>query len=214
MSKTTEYRAARITKLITEAQAAFDAGFLSEAARKRAIANLSTAYQMQRDNAHDACIDAANGAQPLEGQARVDHFNAFDLPFDLHAFRPKHFPTLVRWAGQNEAELVSDLLAMREAMKAAPVGIAKAAPSALEAKEAQVRETVREFMDRRHADYLHALDIGHLFGGKLPVSVNAHTVWGHKGAVFTRHFYYLAGKFTALNVIMAAAQTLEDEANA
>ena len=213
MSKHTEYRAARIIKLVAEAQAAFDAGFLSEAARKRAIASISNAYQMQRDNAHDACIDAANAAQ-LDGDARRDHFNAFDLPYDLHQVRERHFPTLVRWAGQNEAELVSDLLSMREAMKAAPVGIAKAAPTALEAKEAQVRETVREFMDRRHADFVRALDIGHIFGGRLPVSVNAHTVWGHKGAVFTRHFYYLAGKFTALNVIMAAAQALEDEANA
>jgi hypothetical protein len=213
MSKHTEYKAARIQALITEAQAAFEAGFPSEAARKRAMSNLSTAYGYQRDIAHDACINHAN-EHKLDGQARVDHFNAFDLPFDLHQFRDRHFTCLAFWGDDAAAQLVADLIELRAAMKAAPVGIAKAAPTALEAKEAQVRETVAEFMARRKADYLHALDIGHLFGGRLPVSVNAHTVWGHKGAVFTRHFYYLAGKFTALNVIMAAAQTLEDEANA
>lgn len=203
----------RIAQLIESAQMSFEAGFLSEAARKRATECLSHAYGYQRDLAHEACIDAANAGDGLHGQARTDHFNAFDIPFDLHQVRERHFATFARWSGEPAAQLIRALVDMRAAIKAAPVGIARPQASAIEVKAAEVRKTIREQMDARHADYLVALDIGRHFGG-LPVSVNAHTVWGHKGAVFTRHFFYLAGKFTALQVIMAAADTLAREKEA
>lgn len=198
---------ARIADLIASAQFSFEAGFASEAARKRAIECLSHAYSYQRDLAHDACIGAAAG---LEGEARIEHFNAFDIPFDLHQVRERHFATFTRWAGESAADLVRAMGDMRAAMKAAPVGIAKPAPTEAEEKAQRIYKAISEVMAQRKADYLRALDLGRHFGG-LPVSVNSHYVHGHKGAVFIRNFFYLGGKLTALNVIIAAAQTLEDE---
>jgi hypothetical protein len=63
---------------------------------------------------------------------------------------------------------------------------------------------------RRTAQYHEAVELGRLFGG-LPVSVTPHLVTNEHNTTFTRCFYYLAGKFTPLSVIMAAADKLASE---
>jgi hypothetical protein len=44
----------------------------------------------------------------------------------------------------------------------------------------------------------------------LPISVTPHWVF-RDGGRFIRYFYFMAGKLTALNTILAVMQTLEDE---
>lgn len=194
---------------IALAQAAFEAGFASKAAQKRALDDLNRAYDAIRTAAHDAQISYANGNPALNnhGENRNRFFNDNDLPFDLHQVRDRHVEIIAKWG--NEAQTVRDLIALRAAIKAAPIAPAPVKPEA-EAKAEAVRKSIVEIMEARKAQFVEALEIGRMFGG-LPVSVNAHWVHGHKGAVFVRHFFYLRGKLTPLNLIIAAADQLERE---
>jgi hypothetical protein len=213
------YRAAKIERCIADATAAFEAGFLSEAARKRAQQDVSRAYEAIRDLAHHAQIDYANATPGLDvAPGRGEFFAANEMPFDLHQVRDRHLPIFERFGGR--AEVVRSLIDLRAAIKAAPVAPAPARPE-VEIKAERVRLSIVEEMKRRNVAFVERLDAARFFnelyprrdgGIALPVSVNAHWVHGHKGAVFLRHFFYLRGVLTPLNTIIAIAETLEREA--
>lgn len=192
------------------AAAAFEAGFQSEAARKRALDDLNRAYSSLHNKAHDAQITHANSDETLstDQQARCEFFQINRTPFDLHQVREAHIEIIARWSGAEAAALLRDLIALRAAIKAAEI-IRHERP-AQEARAEQIRKSIVEIMEARQQSYIEGLELSRHFKN-MPVSVNAHIVHGHKGAVFYRYFFYLAGKLTALNVIMAIAQTLEEE---
>lgn len=188
---------------------AFEAGFSSEAARKRAQEALGRGYDRLRDAAHDAQIKAANSNPALanNGENRAAFFDKNDLPFNLHQLRDRHFAILAAWG--DDADMARDMLALRAAIKAAP--IAKHERPASEPRAEAIRADIYKTMQDRKAQYARALDLAKHFGG-LPVSANIHLVHGHKGAIFLRAFYYLAGELTPLNIIIAAADTMAREA--
>lgn len=189
---------------ITAAAAAFEAGFASKAAQKRALDDLNRAYSSVRDAAHLEQIKAAPSFD--EREARAAHFAANDMPFDLHQVRDRHVDILVAW-GANIVD-VRGMIDLRAAIKSAE--IAPAPVNETKVRVEAVRRTLLEEMERRQVQFVEGLDMARHFGG-LHVSVNAHWVHGHKGAVFIRHFFYLAGRLTPLNTIMAIADQLERE---
>ncbi|TXH17844.1 MAG: hypothetical protein E6R03_03210 [Hyphomicrobiaceae bacterium] len=190
-------------------------GFLSEAARKRALADVNRAWDVLKNEIHERILSEADGKFVPAGEtlndeewaARRNWINAqgyWDLPDYPHTYRAeKH----AAFFGDLNAKAL-EAIQLRDAIKTVDI----AAPVKDEGKASivAVRKTIVEEMERRKAQYVEALEIGRHFGG-LPVSVNAHWVHGHKGAVFLRHFFYLAGKLTPLNTIIAAADTLERE---
>lgn len=216
---------------IALAQAAFEAGFLSNAARKRAQEELSRAYNSIREKAFDAVRDHAfatiPGAEQADYTARNEIFRANDLPFDLHQVRDRHVEIVAKWS--DDAAILPEMIALRAAIKAAEIAPAPAKPE-IEVKAEIVRRSIVEEMERRKALFVEGMEIGRIFAqlyprkdkdgnalgpsASLPVTVNAHWVHGHKGAVFTRNFFYLAGKLTPLNTIIAIADQLEREAEA
>jgi hypothetical protein len=105
---------------------------------------------------------------------------------------------------------LTDLITFRVLLK--ELEVVKPAPKSdrITAKQAEVTETVVDLIERRMAQYHEAVELGRLFGG-LPVSVTPHQVTNEYNTTFTRCFYYLAGKFTPLSVIMAAADKLARE---
>lgn len=201
---------------IATAQAAFEAGFLSMAAKKRALDELNRAYETIRDAAHGAQIAAApyqHSAVVLTEEQYAERgafFRANDLPFDLHQVRDRHIEIIAKWDG--DAQTVRDLIDLRAAIKDAEIAPAPAKPEAEQKAEA-VRKSIIEEMEARKAQFVEGLEIARLFNG-LPVSVNAHWVHGHKGAVFLRHFFYMRGKLTPLNMILAIAEAHEAEKKA
>lgn len=198
---------------------AFEAGFASEAARKRALGDLNTSFDKLRHNLMGAII-AARTAENEE----ANHADYWAVPSYLHHVRPAHLATAAKYG--DHFATVADMIALRDAIKAAPVAPVPVKPEA-EVKAEAVRRSIVEEMERRKAMFVEGLDLGRVFAelfprknkageiipsASLPVSVNAHWVHGHKGAVFVRHFFYLNGKLTPLNTIMAVAQTLDAEA--
>lgn len=195
-----------INDRIALAQDAFEEGFLSKAAQKRALDQLNRAYSAIHDEVHGAVITQANIDFPEACDARWTLFNDNETPFDLHQVRDRHIVIIEKWT--DHGAVIRDLIALRAAIKAAE--IAAAPVNEEKAKIETVRKSIIEEMEMRKAQFVEGMEIARLFNG-LPVSVNAHWVYGHKGARFIRHFFYLRGKLTPLNMIMAIAQTYERE---
>lgn len=199
-------------KYIDKAQALLELGFQSNAARKRAMEQVGWAYDAVRDAVHTEIIRDAWAAFPgtdmQSNLQRGARFTELDMPFSLAHVRDKHFTTLAG-AGYVGFAMVRDLIALRETIREAPVAPPPPVNATVERVNA-VRRTIVEEMERRKAVYLEGLDMARHLGG-LAVTVNAHRVHGHKGAVFDRHFFYLRGKLTPLNTIVAIAEQLERE---
>lgn len=207
-------RLAKIDQRISAAIEAFDHGFYAKAHQKEALDQLNRAYEALRDDSHSRQVDTISARLPnSQTTEEWNEWRAFyaanDLPFDLHNVRDRHLPILEQFGGY--AQRVQELRDLRNAIKAAP--ILPVVKDETKAKVEKVRETLIELMERRKAQVLEAVEIGHVFGG-LPVTVNAHWVTHEKGTVYLRHFFYLDGKLTALVVILAAAQKLEEERKA
>lgn len=194
---------------------AVNAGFSSKAAQKRALDSVSRAWDLAKEEFLVAVRKAAP-YQTFTGELtqeqwndRGDHFAANDVPLDLHNIRDRHIELMEKVAGNGS--IVCELVELRNAIKAAPIDfVAKPTASPFQIR---AEKTIAEIMARRGTQYARGLDLGELFGF-LPVSANVHIVHGHKGAVFFRTFYYLAGEFTPLNVIIAAAEETARRAEA
>jgi hypothetical protein len=171
-----------------------DQTFAAKSHQKEALGELNSGYQMLRENNFQFSIDSLS---------REDYYA---IPFDLHQIREKHFRLFDE---AHHAEL-TDLMTFRVLLK--ELEVVKPAPKTdrITAKQAEVTETVVDLIERRMAQYHEAVELGRLFGG-LPVSVTPHQVTNGHNTTFTRCFYYLAGKFTPLSVIMAAADKLARE---
>ena len=171
-----------------------DQTFAARSTPKEALGQVHSGYQMLRDNNFQFSIDSLS---------REDYFA---IPFDLHQIRDKHF----RLFDEAHHADLTDLITFRVLLK--ELEVVKPAPKSdrITAKQAEVTETVVDLIERRMAQYHEAVELGRLFGG-LPVSVTPHQVTNEYNTTFTRCFYYLAGKFTPLSVIMAAADKLARE---
>ena len=171
-----------------------DQTFAAKSHQKEALGELNSGYQMLRENNFQFSIDSLS---------REDYYA---IPFDLHQIRDKHF----RLFDEAHHADLTDLITFRVLLK--ELEVVKPAPKSdrITAKQAEVTETVVDLIERRMAQYHEAVELGRLFGG-LPVSVTPHQVTNGYNTTFTRCFYYLDGKFTPLQVIMAAADKLARE---
>ena len=171
-----------------------DQTFAAKSHQKEALGELNSGYQMLRESNFQFSIDSLS---------REDYYA---IPFDLHQIRDKHF----RLFDEAHHADLTDLITFRVLLK--ELEVVKSAPKSdrITAKQAEVTETVVDLIERRMAQYHEAVELGRLFGG-LPVSVTPHQVTNGYNTTFTRCFYYLDGKFTPLQVIMAAADKLARE---
>jgi hypothetical protein len=199
--------AERIAKRVTEAQEALETGFQSEAGRKRALQAIASAYDMIKNEVFAAVVEMVWNEIPGETseayRARGERFASLEIP-DLHHVKAKHFETFAAFEG---FEMVRDLIALRNAIKEAPVSPIPVKPET--EKVEKVLKSVREMMESRKATFLHEVEMAHLFGGLRGVSLRTHYVHGHKGTVFLRTFWFLHGKLTPLNLLIAIAEKYE-----
>ncbi len=212
---TTHPKLLRADRYIADATDLLEAGFRTEADRRRANEAVGRAYNMIRDVTHERIIEIAregisgwNDGSDKSWQAYVGVLNAHELPHILHLVKDIHFE---RVAGIPEFAPVRDLIALRAAINVAEIIPVERNPQA--EKVEAVRRSIIEEMERRKTQDIDGLDMTNRFGG-LPVSVNARMVTNDKGVVFVRHFFYLRGKRTPLKTIIAIAEKLEQEKGA
>lgn len=195
---------------LDEAMTGLESGFLSEAARKRALESLNRAHRQVEEQIHNvqlayfhALPHDENGRRevPASEQANYDRISALYYNFPaLHVIKDKHFEA---YAEYPQFAQMRELINLRNEIKAAE--IVKHERPLNEEKVEEVRKFVAKTLEERKAEFVSGVELAHIFKG-LHVSVNAHWVYGHKGARFIRYFFYLNGRFTALNMIMAIAE--------
>tara|TARA_R110000751_G_C13603941_1_gene462510 strand:+ start:51 stop:665 length:615 start_codon:yes stop_codon:yes gene_type:complete len=178
-----------------------DQTFAAKSHQKEALGYLNGAYEILRKENHKWHF--AN--REAWGEEKFDAAY-WGTPFDLHQIRDKHmqFFDTAHHGDINELITLRVLLKELEVVKPAPK------TDRITAKQAEVTEAVEDLLNRRMAQYHEAVELGRLFGG-LPVSVTPHQVTNEYNTTFTRCFYYLAGKFTPLQVILGAMDTLARE---
>ena len=174
-----------------------DGTFAAKAHQKEAMSDLNLAYEN---------VLNANQTWQLAPETRASNEDYWALPFDLHQIRDKH----TRLFKDDLCADLARLVELRRLFKNAQV--VKPAPKddRITAKQKEVTDTVVDMIKRRTAQYHQAVELGRLFGD-LPVSVTPHLVTNEYNTTFTRCFYYLAGKFTPLQVILGAMDTLARE---
>ena len=174
-----------------------DGTFAAKAHQKEALGYLNHAYDK---------IRSSNQTWQLAPETRATDDDYYDVPHSLHQIRDKH----TRLFKDDLRADLARLVELRRVFKESTV--VKPAPKddRISEKQKQVTETVVDMINRRVAQYHQAVELGRLFGD-LPVSVTPHLVTNEHNTTFTRCFFYLSGKLTALSVIMAALDTLNRE---
>jgi hypothetical protein len=196
----------RVEKRIAEAHEMFDAGFKSEAGRKRALEALSRAYDEIREFTMHAMLAART---PETYEAITEDY--YSIPFGLHQVRDAHFETAAKYT--TEFQTVEELVLLRNAIKSVAitpvVKVAKTSPR-MEA----MKKSFLEMMEAKKKNFDAAVSSANytVANEHVPhVSIHGHWVCGHKGTNFVRYFWYLNGTVTAENTIAAVFQKLEDE---
>ena len=206
MTNRIELLTARAAKHTEAANAAFTPeGFVSKAAQKRVLEDLNRAFGYAREARFEEICAAAPAGN---NEGRQEFFDSNDLPFDLHQVRAKHEAA----AGTYWAQFCM-LADYREVVRNTPVIVATKTVDPVKALEKKVQESVADLIKRRMGQYNEALRLNDIFG-TLPVTVSPHYVHGHKGTNFVRCFYFLNGKLTPLNVILAAMEKIADDKKA
>lgn len=214
MTKTTKTPAERRAYFVDAATEAFNNGFTSKSAAKRAMDDVSRAFDLIDRELKDACLDLGRG-DDMPAAANVVYW---DFPSYPHQFKAKHI-AMVRdaFGDRFDALMVEagELAALREAIKSAPV-----VPPVKDETKAianRIVETIRARMDRLNVRYLEAIDLTTVFEDGFVMkglSANSHYVTNDHGTTFLRTFFYLNGKLTPLNLILAAAQEARRQAEA
>jgi hypothetical protein len=201
-----------------------DDTFSSKAVQKKALDLLNVAYGLAKSAFTDTLVRAAKSNPSEQLDALL-----WAIPFDLHQFRPKHEEGILRakssypedapeWDTFNNAcdallDTVAQLQELREDVKETPV--VSRPPKVENPVETAVRAHVLEIHKRRNQSYLRSVDLGRFFreeyGVRLPLSASSHYVVNQRGTAFLRTMYYLNGRRTSLDVILATLDTLEGE---
>lgn len=182
---------------IASAAAAFESGFASKAAQKAAQQALSRAYENLTSDIKALFLQ---GPRTPEG-----HEVYWAIPHNLHQWRAKHAQAVLAvWPqAANLCDEIAACFALREAIAGAEIAPAQKNEEA--EKVERVRESVVSLIQRRKDQFAQGVQLVEIFG-KLPVTVNYHWVTNANGTTFVRHFFYMSGKLTPLNIILAVME--------
>ena len=183
---------------INDVLAGLDKPFTSMAEQKRALDVVARAYEKLRDSVMDRIL-----AELPESDER--HTLYWGVPSNLRYINSMEMETYAPFGFAP----VEQLIELRNQVKATPI-VKPERVSETQRRIAAARQSIVEEMERRKARYVEALELGRLFGG-LRVTVNAHWVRNQHGTEFLRYFFYLDGRLTALQIIIAIAEQLERE---
>jgi hypothetical protein len=190
---------------IDRANAAFEAGFRSMAARKNAMADLRNAYDLERRAIMDLCLDVvrANRANNEPEDPAADELY-WNVP-DFHNWKARHADAVLA-VFPDAAPIVArinDYVELRAAF--AEAEIMRVQPNPQRELVERVQKSIRDIMAAKRVQYIQGVELYELFGG-ANVCANAHYVVNQFGTEFMRVFYYYNGRVTALNMIIAIVQ--------
>lgn len=194
----------RFETYLQKAEAEFNANFKSKAAQKRACSYVNCALELVVEEITSAILEYSyserDNGTPLH-----------DLYWELtcvscHNFTKKS-KNVVSLLGERAEEWMSlgeQCVALYTTYKNAEIQ-----PVVVDTEQKQieqhVQKTIMQTMEQRREKFNRCLRLETLFG-TMGVTANVHLVFGHKGTVYVRAFYYVLGVLTPLNTIIAAMQ--------
>jgi len=200
-----------MTTRIDKALAAFNAGFTTKAAKKRALDLVSTEF---RNEVYDVIMNALLDSRPENCHTHEWRQSEKGLAWNELYWNVPSYPH--EWKGKHSyihnplcpeaVETAEKLVEMRDMIKDAEV--VKVEKSASKIKIEKIEKSLKEILEKRKESYLTGVRLTEYFG-KLDVYGNTHLVVHESGTVFVRTFWYLHGRFTALNVIIAVHEKIE-----
>jgi hypothetical protein len=192
--------AAAIEKNINAAIELFNAGFTCEARRKDAFQKLGNAYDRLSNNLQSILLDV-----PFADRDQDWNDLYYGVPA-LHIWKKKHVELYEKFslAIVNDMNTCADL---RAQIKAAE--IVKTEPKHVDAKREAILKDVQATLALQKKNYITGLKLANHFNG-LNVTATVHLVVNEYGHSYVRCFYFLFGKFMALNTIIAIAEARAD----
>ncbi|HAT1583161.1 TPA: hypothetical protein I8Y16_004038 [Raoultella ornithinolytica] len=194
MARTVQFYRDRVSEALNN-------GFNSKASQKRALVDLSYAYEICRENLSNLIN--------VKDQTEEQHNAYWSIPFELHQWRNKHAEIMRNVAPGEICETVIEqielLIVLRNTIKLTPIIKIESKSAEMKREVERIQEGIIKKMERLGKVYDNCLNLLDLFKG-LPVTANVHIVTNQYGTIFPRVFYFLDGKLTPLNLIIAAYQ--------
>lgn len=184
----------------------FNGGFTSQTQKKEVNNLLLAAYdfvidELRQTIKEDTLSRAGASDEPITMPELY-----FSIP-RLQHWKEKHSQMFALYPVY--VEKIAQLVSLRSATKLAPVTpIETKMDNSYHKESEKIQEAVSSLLSKKNKQYIEGVQLAEMFNG-LSVSVKAHRVSNARGTEFTRHFYYLEGKLTALNLIVAIAYNLD-----
>lgn len=190
-----------VQSYIDSVSEALNNGFSSKVSQKKALMNLNYAYEICRDE----LISIVNVKDKTEEQ----HDAYWSIPFELYQWKDKHAEIMRNVAPRETCDAVIEqvefLIELRNTIKVTPIIKIENKNAEMKCEVERIQEDIVKKMERLGKVYDNCLNLLDLFDG-LPVTANVHVVTNQYGTTFPRVFYFLDGKLTPLNLIIAAYQ--------
>jgi hypothetical protein len=134
----------------------------------------------------------------------------WSIPHNLHQWKPKHHLSLiiVDLGCDEYIKTINELKDLRDAIKDTEILPVITNDSKIKIK--QIEKSIEEYIKSKQQQFISGLSLAHIFNG-LNVSVNSHYVTNQHNNTFIRCFYYLNGKMTALQMIIAIAEQYAED---
>lgn len=190
----------RFDRHLAAATDAFNAGFSSKAAQKAALDSVNRAADEVKGRVHEELLTVARDDRTDDW---ADLYYGFPA---VHVWKAKHQASYV--AFPEAVSAMDQLAALRQSIKDQP--IVPPVKDADKVRVETVRTTILDLIEKRKAQFRDGIKMVEVFG-KLPVTVSGHYVTNEHGTTFPRYFFYLAGKLTPLNVILAIVDATREE---
>jgi hypothetical protein len=181
---------------VNRANEKFEAGFTTMASKNDALQDLGRAYEMLTES-----IKALYLAIPYADRTEAQNDVYWGLANYLNNWKAKHTALVLNVFPQAEVftSQIETLVEVRNTIKSAE--IVKVERSANPRVET-ISKSVADIIALRKSQFERGVQLYDIFNG-LPVTATWHYVTNQFGTSFIRVFYYMAGKLTPLNTIVA-----------
>lgn len=181
----------------------WEKGFTSKASKKRCLEKLNYAYPYLARN-----IRSIYAETPQEKRNDEWHRLYWMVPNDLFQWKEKHNQAHNADNLVHIVKKIDSMAKLRMAIKETEI----TPPMKSEEKIVKdyVLKSIEEIMEAKRVQFLEGYELTELFGNAR-VNVSSHYVTNQHGTTFVRNFFYLHGKLTSLNMILAIVGKHKEE---
>lgn len=192
----------KVIKYKTEAEQMLDAGFTTQAAKKRAMSTLAYAWEYLSELVRYQYL-----IMPSEKYTDEMTQLYYDFPSRAAVFNQKWADKVNNLFGV-DYPVWWDLKNLADAIKLADINPVQ--PKVVDPVIERAYKTIQDQIETAKSDVVYGMKLVEIFGN-LPVSVTAHYCHMSNGTSYLRCFWFLAGRMVKLSTIIATLQKIKAE---